>query len=309
MKKLSYVLITLFLLATNVQAQDKISNLTLPAIQSSIFIFKNLDQIRSLAVRHHDSQNSANSAKKQIEDVANEIKNDIERFGYNFLDLNFEEIYEHNFIMLTQGNNIYVYFFGASQRHMNNITDDHWVSIPHFEGLVREGVYNFFRKQYEIVTRKMNQWFHDNKLSQEETKIYVIGHSMGGALSALTTLHLQRDFPHLNFEENVKTILFGSIPVFDATLGATYDAKFKYYTLNIVHVNEPHWPFFVPLNKSLSQDFKPTHIGQQIISPEPSYNQHKIEGYHESLKLMTNENYIVTENWLSDRLSLSISDS
>jgi hypothetical protein len=194
----------------------------------------------------------------------------------SIIDLQFMHL---NKIDEKSGKNLVVVVFQGSQEPedwMTNFSfdDDDF----HAKGRVHKGFHHamklFFqtikKKNFRLSKRLPLEFTKDIDKVNENTRIMLAGHSLGGALATLVGCYLYE----IGIKpENLEVYTFGAPPVGTEEFCAHYEKKFNIFRL----VNEND---VVPKIDKITKFF---HLGEEIVLPSNEGEVHSCEGYIDNI--------------------------
>lgn len=309
MKKIVFLFI--FLIYSNsLFADDTVNGITLPALKNYADRFIYLEKIRQKICLFYTENPEESIFINELPILQEENKN-LASIGFEFLPLTPKQVFERNILILGKGNIININFFGELESHADIIQNNEMEIIEPYQGASKKLIFDYSKCQLSITKQIIADYLvkknaEDYALQQkipdfskkhlsdtlpkeiefEDLRITLLGFSLGGPLANLMALNLNHYHPTMIDNSNIKIITFGSLLAFDTDLARFYNSIFKNVSLNLIHTNG--------LETNFGQDDDPLkHIGTYVLTPDPHRHRYTLQGYRQSLGMMSNDKYRV----------------
>ena len=212
--------------------------------------------------------------------------------GYEIIPFgnSFEKDAGHVFI---KGKEITIAYHGTRLSHSVNdgITDANVLFttselLPE-GGRMHRGFYNSFTDSWPNLYGILKSYAEKQESEIKDFKINLTGHSMGGAIAKIAALCLNKT----EGAENVHVATFGDPRVFDLTASEFYNDVLQEKTIRVTQHRQDPVPAVSPGICGYA------HVGAQLrISVPEEYFVHQIDGYHEAIKIMDENDFRSNNN-------------
>lgn len=215
--------------------------------------------------------------------------------GYEIIPFgnSFEEDAGHVFI---KGKEITIAYHGTRLKHglwgLNDLITDLNASFTTSEllpegGRIHRGFYNSFTDSWPNLYGILKSYAEERGSEIKDFKINLTGHSMGGAVAKIAALCLNKT----ERAEDIHVATFGDPRVFDLTASKFYNDVLQEKTIRVTQHRQDPVPAVSP------GLFGYAHVGAQLrISAPEGYSFHKIDGYHEAVKVMDESDFKSNNN-------------
>ncbi|WP_353288987.1 lipase family protein [Wolbachia endosymbiont (group A) of Pogonocherus hispidulus] len=212
--------------------------------------------------------------------------------GYEIIPFgnSFEEDAGHVFI---KGKEITIAYHGTRLNHgLNDVITDLNASFTTSEllpdgGRIHRGFYNSFTDSWPNLYGILKSHAEKQGSEIKDFKINLTGHSMGGAIAKIAALCLNKT----ERAEDIHVATFGDPRVFDLTASKFYNDVLQEKTIRVTQHRQDPVPAVSP------GLFGYAHVGAQLrISAPEGYSFHKIDGYHEAVKVMDESDFKSNNN-------------
>ncbi|WP_353278146.1 lipase family protein [Wolbachia endosymbiont (group A) of Agelastica alni] len=154
-------------------------------------------------------------------------------------------------------------------------------------GRIHRGFYNSFTDSWPDLYRILKSHAEKQGSEIKDFKINLTGHSMGGAIAKIAALCLNKT----ERAEDIHVATFGDPRVFDLTASKFYNDVLQEKTIRVTQHRQDPVPAVSP------GLFGYAHVGAQLrISAPEGYSFHKIDGYHEAVKVMDESDFKSNNN-------------
>jgi|GEM_PF-2817258 len=154
-------------------------------------------------------------------------------------------------------------------------------------GRMHRGFYNSFTDSWPNLYGILKSHAEKQGSEIKGFRINLTGHSMGGAIAKITALCLNKT----EGAENVHVATFGDPRVFDLTASKFYNDVLQEKTIRVTQHRQDPVPAVSP------GLFGYAHVGAQLrISAPEGYSFHKIDGYHEAVKVIDESDFKSNNN-------------
>lgn len=209
--------------------------------------------------------------------------------GYEIIPFSnsFEEDAGHVFI---KGKEITVAYHGT--RGLNDGITDANVLFTTSEflpegGRIHRGFYNSFTDSWSNLYGILKSYAEKQESEIKDFKINLTGHSMGGAIAKIAALCLNKT----EGAEDVHVATFGDPRVFDLTASEFYNDVLQEKTIRVTQHRQDPVPAVSPGICGYA------HVGAQLrISVPEGYFVHQMDGYHEAIKIMDENDFQSNNN-------------
>lgn len=212
--------------------------------------------------------------------------------GYEIIPFgnSFEKDAGHVFI---KGKEITIAYHGTRLSHSVNdgITDANVLFttselLPE-GGRMHRGFYNSFTDSWPNLYGILKSYAEKQESEIKDFKINLTGHSMGGAIAKIAALCLNKT----EGAEDVHVATFGDPRVFDLTASEFYNDVLQEKTIRVTQHRQDPVPAVSPGICGYA------HVGAQLrISVPEGYFVHQIDGYHEAIKIMDENDFRSNNN-------------
>ncbi|WP_250296369.1 lipase family protein [Wolbachia endosymbiont of Oedothorax gibbosus] len=215
--------------------------------------------------------------------------------GYEIIPFgnSFEKDAGHVFI---KGKEITIAYHGTRMSHglwgLNDLITDLNASFTTSEllpdgGRIHRGFYNSFTDSWPNLYGILKSHAEKQGSEIKDFKINLTGHSMGGAIAKIAALCLNKT----EGAEDVHVATFGDPRVFDLAASKFYNDVLQEKTIRVTQHRQDPVPAVSP------GLFGYAHVGAQLrISAPEGYSFHKIDGYHETVKVMDESDFKLNNN-------------
>lgn len=215
--------------------------------------------------------------------------------GYEIIPFgnSFEKDAGHVFI---KGKEITIAYHGTRLKHgflgLNDlITDLNFVfatsELLPKGGRMHGGFYNSFTDSWPDLYGILKSHAEKQGSEIKDFKINLTGHSMGGAIAKIAALCLNKT----EGAEDVHVATFGDPRVFDLIASEFYNDVLQEKTIRVTQHRQDPVPAVSPGLLGY------VHVGAQLrISVPEGYYFHKIDGYHEAVKVMDESDFKSNNN-------------
>lgn len=306
------LLIVFSINSTSLFADDFINGITLPAIKNYADRFIELNKIREKICTYYESNPEIEIFINDLPTLKEENEN-LASIGFELLPLTTKQVFERNILILGKGNIININFFGELENHANIIDSNEMEMIEPYQGGSKKFIFEYSKSQLSITKQIIADYlvkknakdyilrqeipdFSKKHLSDviqkevefEDLTIILLGFSLGGPLANLMALNLNHYHPTMIENNKIKIVTFGSLLAFDPDLARFYNSIFKKVSLNLIHGNG--------LETNFGQENDPLkHVGTYILTPTPHRHRYTLQGYRQSLGMMSNDDYRIYE--------------
>ncbi|WP_341821058.1 lipase family protein [Wolbachia endosymbiont (group A) of Myopa testacea] len=205
----------------------------------------------------------------------------------------FEKDAGHVFI---KGKEITIAYHGTRLKHgllgLNDLITDLNASFTTSEllskgGRIHRGFYNSFTDSWPNLYGILKSHAEKQGSEIKDFRINLTGHSMGGAIAKIAALCLNKT----ERAEDIHVATFGDPRVFDLTASKFYNDVLQEKTIRVTQHRQDPVPAVSP------GLFGYAHVGAQLrISAPEGYSFHKIDGYHEAVKVMDESDFKSNNN-------------
>ncbi|SRR6266576_957471 len=154
-------------------------------------------------------------------------------------------------------------------------------------GRMHRGFYNSFTDSWPNLYGILKSYAEKQESEIKDFKINLTGHSMGGAIAKIAALCLNKT----EGAEDVHVATFGDPRVFDLTASEFYNDVLQEKTIRVTQHKQDPVPAVSPGICGYA------HVGAQLrISVPEGYFVHQIDGYHEAIKIMDENDFRSNNN-------------
>ncbi|MFP3023902.1 MAG: lipase family protein [Wolbachia sp.] len=154
-------------------------------------------------------------------------------------------------------------------------------------GRIHRGFYDSFMDSWPSLYGILKSYAEKQGSKIKDFKINLTGHSMGGAIAKIAALCLNKT----EGAEDIHVATFGDPRVFDLTASEFYNDVLQEKTIRVTQHGQDPVPALSP------GIFGYAHVGAQLrISAPEGYWVHQIDGYHEAIKIMDENDFRSNNN-------------
>lgn len=154
-------------------------------------------------------------------------------------------------------------------------------------GRIHRGFYNSFKDSWSNLYGILKSYAEKQESEIKDFKINLTGHSMGGAIAKIAALCLNKT----EGAEDVHVATFGDPRVFDLTASEFYNDVLQEKTIRVTQHRQDPVPAVSPGICGYA------HVGAQLrISVPEGYFVHQMDGYHEAIKIMDENDFQSNNN-------------
>ncbi|MGL9688417.1 MAG: lipase family protein [Wolbachia sp.] len=141
-------------------------------------------------------------------------------------------------------------------------------------GRIHRGFYNSFTDSWPNLYGILKSHAEKQGLKIKDFKINLTGHSMGGAVTKMAVLCLNKT----EEAKDIHVATFGDPRVFDLTASEIYNDALQETTIRVTQHRQDLVPAVSP------GSFGYAHVGAQLrVAVPEGYSFHKTDGYHEAI--------------------------